>query len=130
MLGISVFHALRDAVAACGDGRLCELDAPATPERVLLAITARALGGGAARGSGRLMPAWLDALRGAGAGGRALRCWSRVLAARGSTPREAGCKMVVTADAAHGTIGGGNLEFQSLIARARTCWPGRLTRRW
>ena len=40
MHGISVFHALRDAVAACGEGRV-ELDAPATPERVLLAITAR-----------------------------------------------------------------------------------------
>ena len=48
MLAISVFHALRDAVAACGDGRLSpRLDAPATPERVLLAIQeirARALG--------------------------------------------------------------------------------------
>lgn len=41
-----------------------------------------------------------------------------VLATRGSTPREAGCKMLVTADAAHGTIGGGNLEFVC-IARAR-----------
>jgi xanthine dehydrogenase large subunit len=40
MHGISVFHALRDAVAACGDG-LVELDAPATPERVLLAIARR-----------------------------------------------------------------------------------------
>lgn len=41
-----------------------------------------------------------------------------LLAVRGSTPREAGCKMVVSADATHGTIGGGNLEFQSL-RRAR-----------
>jgi xanthine dehydrogenase large subunit len=40
MLGISAFHALVDAVAACGEG-VVELDAPATPERVLLAITAR-----------------------------------------------------------------------------------------
>jgi xanthine dehydrogenase large subunit len=39
MLAISVFHALRDAVAAVGDHRLApRLDAPATPERVLLAI--------------------------------------------------------------------------------------------
>ncbi len=37
MHGISVFHALKDAVAACGGRRL---DAPATPERVLLAIEA------------------------------------------------------------------------------------------
>ncbi|GEJ58915.1 xanthine dehydrogenase molybdopterin binding subunit [Anaeromyxobacter diazotrophicus] len=39
MLGISVFHALKDAVAAVGDHRLSpRLDAPATPERVLLAV--------------------------------------------------------------------------------------------
>jgi xanthine dehydrogenase large subunit len=39
MLAISVFHALKDAVAASGGHRLSpRLDAPATPERVLLAI--------------------------------------------------------------------------------------------
>jgi len=39
MLGISVFQALRDAIAACGDGwSVPRLDAPATAERVLLAI--------------------------------------------------------------------------------------------
>ncbi|HET6439189.1 MAG TPA: xanthine dehydrogenase molybdopterin binding subunit, partial [Anaeromyxobacter sp.] len=39
MLAISVFHALRDAVAAVGNHRLSpRLDAPATPERVLLAV--------------------------------------------------------------------------------------------
>jgi xanthine dehydrogenase large subunit len=39
MLGISVFHALKDAIAAVGDHRLRpRLDAPATPERVLLAV--------------------------------------------------------------------------------------------
>lgn len=38
MLAISVFHALRDAVAACGSGsHPVALDAPATPERVLFA---------------------------------------------------------------------------------------------
>jgi xanthine dehydrogenase large subunit len=37
MLGISVFLALSDAVAACGPS-YPELDAPATPERVLMAI--------------------------------------------------------------------------------------------
>jgi xanthine dehydrogenase large subunit len=39
MLGIAVFQALRDAIAACGDGwQLPRLDAPATAERVLMAI--------------------------------------------------------------------------------------------
>jgi len=39
MLAISVLHALSDAVAAVGDYRLCpRLDAPATPERVLMTI--------------------------------------------------------------------------------------------
>jgi xanthine dehydrogenase large subunit len=40
MLGISAFFALRDALAACGDGtRYPDLRAPATPEAVLAAIT-------------------------------------------------------------------------------------------
>ena len=39
MLGISVFHAINDAIASLADGRLSPaLDAPATPERVLFAI--------------------------------------------------------------------------------------------
>ena len=46
-----------------------------------------------------------------------------LLAVRGSTPREAGCKMVVTDTEAHGTIGGGNLEFHS-IGLARSLLAG------
>lgn len=39
MLAISVLHALSDAIAAVGDHRLCpRLDAPATPERVLMTV--------------------------------------------------------------------------------------------
>ena len=39
MLGISAFYALSDAVAACGDGSVYpSLDAPATAERVLMAV--------------------------------------------------------------------------------------------
>ncbi|MPZ08959.1 MAG: xanthine dehydrogenase molybdopterin binding subunit [Kiloniellaceae bacterium] len=39
MLAISVLHALSDAVASVADHRLCpHLDAPATPERVLMTI--------------------------------------------------------------------------------------------
>jgi xanthine dehydrogenase accessory protein XdhC len=41
-----------------------------------------------------------------------------VAVAKGSTPREAGAAMLVTADAAFGTIGGGRLEWEG-IARAR-----------
>ncbi|GLS85685.1 xanthine dehydrogenase molybdopterin binding subunit [Cypionkella aquatica] len=38
-LGISAFLALSDAIAACGDGsRYPNLDAPATPERILAAV--------------------------------------------------------------------------------------------
>jgi xanthine dehydrogenase large subunit len=41
MLGISVFEALSMAVASLADYRQCpRLDAPATPERVLIAIEA------------------------------------------------------------------------------------------
>jgi xanthine dehydrogenase large subunit len=39
MLAISTFHAIRDAVASCGDG-LPTLSAPATPEAVLRAVAA------------------------------------------------------------------------------------------
>ncbi len=39
-----------------------------------------------------------------------------VAAVRGSTPREAGAKMVVSANEVRGTIGGGNLEFQAISA--------------
>lgn len=42
----------------------------------------------------------------------------RVERIEGSAPREAGAGMLVTADAAHGTIGGGHLELKS-IALAR-----------
>ncbi len=39
MLGISVLHALSDAVASVADHKICpRLDAPATPERVLMAV--------------------------------------------------------------------------------------------
>lgn len=39
MLGMSVLHALSDAVASVADHKICpRLDAPATPERVLMAI--------------------------------------------------------------------------------------------
>ncbi|MEZ0223727.1 MAG: xanthine dehydrogenase accessory protein XdhC [Alphaproteobacteria bacterium] len=37
-----------------------------------------------------------------------------VMEAKGSTPREAGTKMVVTVKEQFGTIGGGNLEFQAI----------------
>jgi xanthine dehydrogenase accessory factor len=36
-----------------------------------------------------------------------------VTSGKGSTPREAGAKMIVTIDALHGTIGGGELEHQA-----------------
>ena len=43
-----------------------------------------------------------------------------VASTRGSVPREAGTKMIVTAGAVHGTIGGGHLEYKAIaIARDR-----------
>lgn len=41
-----------------------------------------------------------------------------VVAAKGSVPRAAGTRMIVTADAVEGTIGGGHLEYKSIeVAR-------------
>lgn len=57
------------------------------------------------------MAAWLDALAAAERDGKPAVLVT-VLSARGSTPREAGAKMVVSPDGLAGTIGGGNLEFQ------------------
>jgi xanthine dehydrogenase accessory factor len=57
------------------------------------------------------MAAWLDALAAAERDNQPAVLVT-VLAAKGSTPREAGAKMVVSADGLAGTIGGGNLEFQ------------------
>jgi xanthine dehydrogenase accessory factor len=37
-----------------------------------------------------------------------------VASGKGSTPRDAGAKMVVTIDALHGTIGGGELEYRAI----------------
>ncbi len=46
-----------------------------------------------------------------------------VLSTRGSTPREAGAQMLVTADGIEGTIGGGALEWQAM-AEARRMLAG------
>ncbi len=51
-----------------------------------------------------------------------------VLAVEGSTPREAGTRMVVTKDKTFGSVGGGNLEFQAIqqaraaLAQAAGTW--------
>ncbi len=57
------------------------------------------------------MAVWLDALAAAERDNQAAVLVT-ILSARGSTPREAGAKMVVSADGLAGTIGGGNLEYQ------------------
>lgn len=61
------------------------------------------------------MAAWLEALA-AAERDNLPAVLVTVLATKGSTPREAGAKMVVSADGLAGTIGGGNLEFQSEAA--------------
>lgn len=63
------------------------------------------------------MSAWIATLRATlAAEGRAVQV--TVAATRGSAPREAGARMLVTAHSAQGTIGGGHLEFEAIrIAR-------------
>jgi xanthine dehydrogenase accessory protein XdhC len=48
----------------------------------------------------------------------------QVAAAKGSTPREAGTAMLVTGDAAHGTIGGGRLEWEATLRARRMLASG------
>ncbi len=57
------------------------------------------------------MTAWIDAVAAAERDNQPAVLVT-VLAAKGSTPREAGAKMVVSVDCLAGTIGGGNLEHQ------------------
>jgi xanthine dehydrogenase accessory factor len=60
---------------------------------------------------------WVQALHRIGAEGREAVVVT-MASGKGSTPREAGAKMVVTPDAIQGTIGGGDVEFQAIdIAR-------------
>jgi xanthine dehydrogenase accessory factor len=63
------------------------------------------------------MTDWLQALHRIGERGLDAALVT-VLSGSGSTPRDAGAKMVVAVDGLHGTIGGGELEFQAIeIAR-------------
>lgn len=61
------------------------------------------------------MAAWLEAL-GVAERDNQPAVLVTVLSAKGSTPREAGAKMVVSPDGLAGTIGGGNLEHQCEMA--------------
>jgi xanthine dehydrogenase accessory factor len=64
------------------------------------------------------MPVWLDALTALDRSSEPCVLVS-VISARGSAPREAGAKMVVSLTRSWDTIGGGNLEYQSILdARA------------
>ncbi len=71
------------------------------------------------------MNEWLGGL--AGAGERGLDAvLVTVAAGTGSTPREPGVKMAVTVDAIHGTIGGGEMEFQAIGVARGLLGPNRL----
>ena len=59
------------------------------------------------------MTEWLQALSELAAAGRPAVLVT-ILHVAGSTPREAGTKMVVSGDAIHGTIGGGHLELAAI----------------
>ncbi len=68
------------------------------------------------------LPSWLSCLSATAKSGHPAVLIT-LAAVRGSAPREAGAKMVVTAAAAHGTIGGGRLELDC-IAEARLMLAG------
>lgn len=63
------------------------------------------------------MSDWIEALAAQGALGKTAVLVT-VIAAKGSVPRAAGTRMIVMAEAIHGTIGGGHLEYKAIeIAR-------------
>lgn len=53
----------------------------------------------------------------------------QVLAARGSTPREAGARMLVTGSATFGTVGGGRLEWEAIASARRLLESGEASAR-
>lgn len=69
------------------------------------------------------MPNWIDALAGLQARGEA-GVLVTIIEERGSTPRNAGSKMVVTATALYDTIGGGHLEYKALAIARRLLAEG------
>ena len=111
LLAFSVFLAIRDAVAACGDGRRDPpLRAPATPEAVLRRDRRGARSGVVSAALRRLA---IDRVT-----RRGPTVVVEVVATRGSAPRESGTRMLVWHDDLAGTIGGGHLEWRA-IATAR-----------
>ncbi len=73
------------------------------------------------------MSDWLDELARGEANGRGIdECvLVGVALARGSCPRDAGTRMLVTAKGCLGTIGGGHLEYRAIeLARAALATPG------
>ena len=94
------------AVASVADYRECpRLDSPATPERILMAIDP--FGGRLMALRPETVTAFLD---------RGPTMLVRVETALGSTPREAGAWMLVSARGLLGTIGGGQLEYIAIDA--------------
>jgi xanthine dehydrogenase accessory factor len=72
-------------------------------------------------------PPWPDALAAAldrAPGAARAAVLVAVTEARGSTPREVGAAMVVTADGSVGTIGGGHLEFEATRLAREALEPG------
>lgn len=131
MLGISVWCAIKDAVASLADYRAQPaIDAPATPERVLwgveqIAAEGRPGASGGRRGRTGLNRRdreddemnWISALAELQRSGEPCVLVT-IIEERGSTPRNAGSKMVVSAERLYDTIGGGHLEYRAqAIAR-------------
>ena len=69
------------------------------------------------------MTGWISALAESAAAGRPAVLVT-VLRARGSTPREAGAKMVVWAEGFEGSVGGGHLELEALATARALLAPG------
>ena len=99
-----------------------KLDAPATPERVLMAVERlKALAaGGWSRGLMPRLAAYEDFAEDTGTAGFVL---VRVVEAKGSTPRDTDAWMLVSATGSFSTIGGGRLELEA-IDQARAVLAG------
>ena len=129
MLALAVFHAIRDACAACGPARLppqsdgtgdtrsraaCHRRAGGEPRRMSVSRARLETHGARPRGAWLtpLSGHWLDAAC-ARLAAHAAVVRVTVVALRGSAPREPGASMLVDTSGTVGTIGGGRLEWHA-----------------
>ena len=125
MLAISAWLALSDALSGINGDKIDGatypgLDAPAHRNGFCYVQTGLGLVLSKGGSTSALRNSWLGKVLSELADGRDIVLVT-VTATKGSSPRNAGARMLITADEIWQTIGGGAVEFD-IMARAAKCW--------